>query len=137
MARTDSTSKRRSLILAGGGIKVAFQAGVMQVWLDEAGLQFDHADGASGGVFNLAMMCQGMSGTNIADNWRNLDPRAGISFNPAELAKLGYAESLFTLDAYRSHVFPRWGLDWNKIRASSLDATFNVFNFSRKELQVI
>ncbi len=39
---------RRSLILAGGGYKVAFQAGVLQVWLDEAGLEFDHADGASG-----------------------------------------------------------------------------------------
>jgi len=34
--------------MAGGGIKVAFQAGVLQVWLDEAGLRFDHADGASG-----------------------------------------------------------------------------------------
>ncbi len=137
MNQTDSTAKRRSLILAGGGIKVAFQAGVMQVWLDEAGLHFDHVDGASGGVFNLAMMCQGMNGTQIADNWRKLDPRAGISFNPADLARLAYAESLFTLDAYRHRVFPQWGLDWNKIRASSLNATFNVFNFSRKELQVI
>ena len=137
MSPTDSTAKKRSLILAGGGIKVAFQAGVMQVWLDEAALRFDHADGASGGVFNLAMMCQGMSGTQIADNWRKLDPLAGISFNPAEFSKLAYAESLFTLDAYRSHVFPQWGLDWNKIRASRLDATFNVFNFSRKELQVL
>jgi predicted acylesterase/phospholipase RssA len=34
-----SESKKRSLILAGGGIKVAFQAGVLQVWLDEAGLR--------------------------------------------------------------------------------------------------
>jgi predicted acylesterase/phospholipase RssA len=128
---------KRSLILAGGGIKVAFQAGVLQVWLDEAGLTFDHVDGASGGTFNLAMMCQGMPGAKIADNWRNLNPRAGISFNAAEFAKLIYAESLFTLDAYRSHVFPEWGLDWNKIRGSSLNATFNVFNFSRKQLEVI
>ena len=128
---------KRSLILAGGGIKVAFQAGVLQVWLDEAGLKFDHVDGASGGTFNLAMMCQGMNGSRIADNWRNLNPRAGISFNAAAFPKLIYAESLFTLDAYRSHVFPEWGLDWNKIRASTLNATFNVFNFSRKELQII
>ena len=41
----DNHRKKRSLILAGGGIKVAFQAGVLQVWLDEAGLTFDHADG--------------------------------------------------------------------------------------------
>jgi predicted acylesterase/phospholipase RssA len=128
---------KRSLILAGGGIKVAFQAGVLQVWLDEAGLKFDHVDGASGGTFNLVMMCQGMTGKQIADNWRNLDPRAGISLNAAEFPKLIYAESLFTLDAYRQNVFPRWGLDWNKIRNSALNATFNVFNFSQKQIEVI
>lgn len=76
--------KRRSLILAGGGLKVAFQAGVLQVWLDEAGLTFDHVDGASGGSFNLAMYCQGMSGTQIADNWRALSPLLGISPNLKE-----------------------------------------------------
>ena len=54
---TAAPAKRRSLILAGGGLKVALQAGVLQVWLDEAGLEFDHVDGASGGVFNLAMLC--------------------------------------------------------------------------------
>jgi predicted patatin/cPLA2 family phospholipase len=128
---------RRSLILAGGGIKVAFQAGVLQVWLDEAGLTFDHVDAASGGVFNLAMMCQGMTGLTIADNWRKTDPKDGISFNAAELLKLAYAESLFTLDAYRENVFGGWGLDWDTIRASRLEATFNVFNFSTKEVEVL
>jgi len=130
-------TKKRSLILAGGGVKVAFQAGVMQVWLDEAGLQFDHVDAASGGVFNLAMMCQGMSGTEIADAWRRTDPKDGISVNATELMKLLYSESMFTLDAYRKNVFPNWGLDWKKIQASKLDATFNVFNFSEKELVVL
>jgi predicted patatin/cPLA2 family phospholipase len=129
--------KKRSLILAGGGIKVSFQAGVLQVWLDEAGLTFDHVDAASGGVFNLAMMCQGMSGLEIANNWRHLNPRDGISFNAAEFLKLLYAESLFTLDNFRKHVFTGWGLDWEKIRASTLKGTFNVFNFSRKELQIM
>ncbi len=128
---------KRSLILAGGGIKVAFQAGVLQVWLDEAGLKFDHIDAASGGVFNLAMMCQGMTGTEIADNWRSIDPGSAISFNLSELPKLAYAESLFTLDAFRRNIFPGWGLDWEKIRLSPLDATFNVTNFSKKELEVI
>ena len=69
---------RRSLIMAGGGMKVAFQAGVLQVWLDEAGIEFDHADGASGGVFNLAMWCQHMSGTEIADAWRRMRPLRGV-----------------------------------------------------------
>ena len=136
-ANANGDGKKRSLILAGGGVKVSFQAGVLQVWLDEAGLKFDHVDAASGGVFNLAMMCQGMSGLEIADNWRKTNPRAGISFNGSELPKLLYAESLFTLDNYRRHVFTGWGLDWEQIRASELNATFNVVNFSRKEIQVV
>ncbi len=130
--------KKRALILAGGGLKVAFQAGVLQVWLDEAGLAFDHVDGASGGVFNLAMLCQGMSGTQIAENWRDLRPASGISLAWRSLAKLPFAaRSLFTLDRYRKNVFPSWGLDWEKIRASDLDATFNVYNFSEHRLEVL
>ena len=130
-------NKKRALMLAGGGIKVAFQAGALQVWLDEAGLTFDHVDGASGGVFNLIMMCQGMTGLEIANNWRKLNPRAGISFNPAAFVNLLYAESLFTLDNYRKHVFTDWGLDWDKIRATPLNHSFNVFNFSDKTLDII
>jgi hypothetical protein len=34
MSESDNHPKKRSLILAGGGVKVAFQAGVLQVWLD-------------------------------------------------------------------------------------------------------
>ena len=137
MSEGDNQPKKRSLILAGGGIKVAFQAGVLQVWLDEAGLTFDHADGASGGTFNLAMYCQGMSGARIAENWRNLSPHLGVDFNLPEYGKLFYAESLFTLDRYREKVFPGWGLDWDRIRASDQDATFNVYNFSKHELEVL
>jgi predicted acylesterase/phospholipase RssA len=137
MSEGAEARKKRSLILAGGGIKVAFQAGVLQVWLDEAGLTFEHADGVSGGALNLAMYCQGMSGAQIADNWRNLSPHLGVEFNLEEYAKLLYAESLFTLDRYRKNVFPGWGLDWDRIRASEQEATFNVYNFSKHELEVI
>jgi predicted patatin/cPLA2 family phospholipase len=49
---------RRSLILAGGGLKIAYQAGVLQVWLDEAGIEFDSADGTSAACFTLAMWTQ-------------------------------------------------------------------------------
>jgi predicted acylesterase/phospholipase RssA len=79
---------KRSLMLAGGGLKIAFQAGVLQVWLDEAGLEFDHADAVSAACFNLAMWAQGMSGTRIADNWRKLDPVAGVDVNWPQLARL-------------------------------------------------
>jgi predicted patatin/cPLA2 family phospholipase len=124
---------KRSLILAGGGMKVAFQAGVLQVWLDEAGLVFDHADGASGGTFNLAMYCQGRSGTEIADAWRRTRPIDGVSFDPARLVR---GEGLATLDHYRSTVFPSWGLDWAAIRASEREATFNACNVDRYAIEV-
>lgn len=137
MNNTDGARKKRSLILAGGGIKVAFQAGVLQVWLDEARLSFDHVDGASGGVFNLAMYCQGMSGTQIADNWRNLPPIIYADLNIEEYPKLFYGASILKLDRFRSHVFPRWGIDWDIIRASKREATFNVYNFTRHELEVL
>jgi len=128
---------KRSLMLAGGGIKIAFQAGVLQVWLDEAGIEFDHGDAVSAACFNLAMWTQGMSGRQIADNWRNLDPIAGVDVNWSQLARLIYAESLFELDAYRQKVFPAWGLDWEKIRGSRREATFNVYNFSKHELRPV
>lgn len=107
------------------------------MWLDEAGLEFDHVDGASGGTFNLAMLCQGMSGIEIADNWRRTVPTAGVSLNLRQLARLAYAESLFTLDGYRKNVFPAWGLDWDRIRASTVPATFNVYNFTHHRLEVL
>jgi predicted patatin/cPLA2 family phospholipase len=128
---------KRSLMLAGGGLKIVFQAGVLQVWLDEAGLEFDHADGVSAACFNLAMWTQGMSGRQIADNWRHLDPIVGVDVNFAELAKGLHAESLFKLDAYRQKVFPAWGLDWAKIRGSGREATFNIYNFSKHELRPV
>jgi predicted patatin/cPLA2 family phospholipase len=132
-----SSTPKRALILAGGGIKVAFQAGVLQVWLDEAGLNFDLADGASGGCLNLAMWSQGMSGLQMADNWRNIDPVASIDVNWTQYLRLFHAASLFELEKYRKVVFPAWGLDWARIHASSRDATFNVYNFSRHELAVV
>ena len=128
---------KRSLMLAGGGVKIAFQAGVLQVWLDEAGLEFDHADGVSAACFNVAMWAQGMSGRRIADNWRDLKPLSGLDVNWWQLARLIYAESLFELDAYRRKVFPAWGLDFEKIRQSTREATFNVYNFSKHELRPV
>src|SRR5579875_2075696 len=110
MNQTNSQGHRRSLILAGGGIKIAFQAGVLQVWLDEAGLEFDRADAVSAACFNLAMWVQGMSGTQIADNWRNTDPFSEVDVNAAQLARLLYAASIFDLNAFRRKVFPSWKL---------------------------
>ncbi len=129
---------RRALVLAGGGLKVAFQAGVLQVWLDEARdggerLEFIHADGASGGVFNLAMWCQGMSGHRIAESWRRTSPvRDGLSVSWRGWLR---AESILTMRKFRARVLhDTWELDWQRIRASSRSATFNVFDVSGQRL---
>ena len=128
---------KRSLMLAGGGVKVAFQAGVLQVWLDEAGLEFDRGDAVSAACFNLAMWAQGMSGTEIADNWRNTEPFSEVHVNAPQLARLLYAASILDLEAFRLKIFPAWRLDWSKLRSSPREATFNVYNFSKHELRAI
>src|ERR1700730_681128 len=128
---------KRSLMLAGGGVKIAFQAGVLQVWLDEAGLEFKRADAVSAACFNLAMWVQGMSGTEIADNWRNTMPLSEVDVNSHQLARLLYAVSILDLDEFRRKIFPAWKLDWPRIRSSSREATFNVYNFSKHELRPI
>jgi predicted acylesterase/phospholipase RssA len=127
---------KRSLILAGGGLKVGFQAGVLQVWLDEAGLTFDHADGASGGCLNLAMYCQGYSGTKIADQWRNYDPWLQADVNLEGPGQFAHMLSYFTLDNFRARVLPKWGIDWNAIRTGRF-GTFNLLNFSKKRHEVV
>ncbi|HZS78682.1 MAG TPA: patatin-like phospholipase family protein [Ktedonobacteraceae bacterium] len=137
MSDQNGSRKRRSLMLAGGGMKVAFQAGVMQVWLDEANIPFDHADGVSGGTFNLAMYCQGMSGSQIADNWRNIPVSLFDDFNWEQYGKLFFADSILTFERFRRQIFPGWGLDWDRIRASQVEASFNVYNFSKQMLQVL
>jgi len=48
-----------------------------------------------------------------------------------------HAESLFTLKALRTKFFPEWGLDWDKIRSSHREATFNVYNFSKHSLRAV
>jgi predicted patatin/cPLA2 family phospholipase len=118
-------------MLAGGGLKIAYQAGVLQVWLDEARIEFDHADAVSAATFNLAMWCQGMTGTRIADNWRNFRPLRAIAPNPR------VHESLLTFRRVRRDVFPAWGLDWTRIRNSSRRASFNVYNFTEQRLEVL
>jgi predicted acylesterase/phospholipase RssA len=117
---------KRGLILAGGGLKVAFQAGVLQVLLDEAGFDFHHADGSSGGVFNLAMWCSGKSGTEIADAWRQTNPLDFFALNPRPWIALS------SLDRFKRKVLPTWGINWDDPKRKN--ATFNVYNFSRHEL---
>src|SRR4051812_6068570 len=72
---------KRSLILAGGGMRVAWQAGVLLA-LEEAGFKFAHFDGTSGGIINLAMLLSGLSPKEMCERWRTLPVKDFISMFP-------------------------------------------------------
>lgn len=123
----------RSLVLAGGGMRVAWQTGVVRA-LDEAGLAFDHVDGTSGGILTAAMMLSGQRPDGMGTAWSSLDVGAFASplplreylRGPWALPALGDADGL--LDT----VFPHLGVDVDAIRASTVDGTFNVCDFATK-----
>ncbi len=129
---------QRSLILAGGGMRVAYQAGVIRALL-EAGLTFAHADGTSGGTINLAMLLSGLSPIEMCDRWRTLRVRDFVSFMPLEdylkawdMPALGDAKGIIR------DVFPHLGIDVSKINgARGMKGTFNVCNYTRKTCEVI
>ena len=127
--------KRRALILAGGGMKVGYQAGALQVLLDEAGLEFDHADGTSGGCLNLAMVQSGLSGTRIANNWRATGPFELTSLQaPWRYLAPWKLPSMLTYDRLNRQL-PAWGVDFDAIRASPIEGTYNVYNFTAKRFE--
>ncbi len=125
--------KRRSLVLAGGGIRVAYQAGVLLA-LEQAGLSFSHGDGTSGGTINLAMLFSGLSPPEMCERWRSLKVRDFVSFvpfhkylNAADMMAMGDADGIV------EKVFPHLGIDVAKINAATgMEGTFNVCNFDRK-----
>jgi predicted acylesterase/phospholipase RssA len=129
---------RRALVLAGGGMRVAYQARVLRA-LDEAGLRFAHADGTSGGTINLAMLFSGLTPVEMCDRWRTLDVHAFASLMPIEqylrawdMMGMGDAEGMI------HKVFPHLGIDLGKIRAATgMAGTFNVCNFNRKTNEAI
>jgi len=128
---------RRALVMAGGGLKVAYQAGVLQVWLDEAGVEFDLATASSGGTLNLAMWTQGRSGREIADAWRAYRPLSAATTRWRAPWRGPFSPALLTQEGLRRAVLPAFGLDWHAIRTSSREAAFDVFDFTAQEPRVV
>jgi NTE family protein len=134
LAAAEDDRPRRSLLLAGGGIRVAYQAGVLLA-LEEAGLRFHHADGTSGGTFNLAMLLSGVAPAEACARWRALDVRAFASLWPPRRLLAGPPyPALGSSDGIRRRVYPALGVDVERIRAArGFDGTFNVCDFAAKE----
>lgn len=137
-ARPGETGPRRSLILAGGGMRVAWQAGVLLA-LEQAGLTFAHADGTSGGIINLAMLFSGLTPAEMCARWRSLAVRHFAS--PVKLEEYLRAWDMTAMgdaDGMVQKVFPHLGIDVAKIRAATgIAGTFNVCNYSRKTNEAI
>lgn len=124
---------KRSLVLAGGGMRVAWQAGVLKA-LEEEGLEFDHVDATSGGILNAAALLSGVRADELIRRWRTV--RARDFAAPLPLAD--YLRGPWNLPALSSpagittRVFPALGIDVSRIRSSPLAGSFNVADFTRK-----
>ncbi len=128
----------RALILAGGGMRVAYQAGVLRA-VEEAGITFHHFDGTSGGIINLGMLFSGVAPEEMCRRWRSLNVRKFVSLPPARrflratrMAAVGDARGIV------QQVFPHLGIDPSRINAAAGGtATFNVCNFTDKTIEAI
>jgi predicted patatin/cPLA2 family phospholipase len=129
---------KRSLVLAGGGMRLAYQAGVLKA-LEEKNLCFHHADGTSGGIFNLALLLSGLTTDQICHNWRTVRIKDFVSYlpfqkylNPFKLAAFGDADGIL------QKVFPHLGVNINRINAEQeMAGTFNVCNYSFKTNEAV
>lgn len=61
---TTNTQKKIGLVVEGGGMKCAYNAGILDAFLDE-GITFDYCIGVSGGSGNLASYLAGQRGRNL------------------------------------------------------------------------
>lgn len=124
---------RRALVLAGGGMRVAWQAGVVLA-LDEAGVRFGHLDGTSGGIMNTAALMSGVEPGDLCERWETL--KVSKFASPLPLLRYLRAPNLLAwgdADGVVGHVFPHLGIDIEAVNSRvEPTATFNVCNFDDK-----
>ncbi|WP_174874904.1 patatin-like phospholipase family protein [Vogesella oryzae] len=124
---------RRALVLAGGGMRVAYQAGAVKALFDD-GLRFSHADGASGGTLNLAALLSGVSPDALCDRWRALPVADFAALRPTpEYLHMANMPALGSAQGMVQKIYPALGVDLDRIRtATGIDASFNVCRFDDK-----
>jgi len=122
---------RRSLVLTGGGRRVAYQAGALQAF-EEAGVTFDHADATSAGTVNLAMLFSGLGPAQMCARWRSLgEPRSSSLLPPLESWSSRRSPALAA--PQRQHLLAELGVDVALINAATgMEGTFNIGNFRSK-----
>ncbi|SHN30325.1 Predicted acylesterase/phospholipase RssA, contains patatin domain [Cyclobacterium lianum] len=135
--KDSEAGNRAALVLAGGGMRVAYQAGILKA-MEEEGLRFAHVDGTSGGIFNAAMLASGHGTVHMMDVWKSLPVKYFASlanlkeyFTPWKLKGLGDADSI------RRKVLPHFGVNVNTMHQLDLPVTFSLCNFTNKTVQAI
>lgn len=133
IAAERGSAPRRALVLAGGGMRVAYQAGAVKALFD-AGLRFDHADGASGGTINLAALMSGVAPDALCERWRALAVRDFAALRPrTEYLHAARMPALGSASGLAGKVYPALGIDIDRIRAATgIEASFNVCRFDDK-----
>jgi hypothetical protein len=131
-------ANRRALILPGGGMRVAYQAGVVKA-LHDHGLRYSFADGTSGGTMNLAALLGGATPDRLCARWRTLEPTAFVSLRPfSAYANFPNTGALGDFDSIEAKVFPHLGIDAARVRrARGVTATFNICDFDDKVARAI
>lgn len=129
---------RRALVLAGGGMRVAYQAGAVKA-LHDAGLRFDHADGASGGTMNLAALLSGVAPDELCARWRALRVTDFAALRPpADYLRPGRLAALGSTRGLADKVYPALGIALPRLRAAEgIAASFNVCRFDDKTVQAL
>ncbi|MFJ4262958.1 patatin-like phospholipase family protein [Paenarthrobacter nicotinovorans] len=134
---------KRSLVLAGGGMRVAWQAGVVKA-LAEEGLDFQHIDGTSGGILTAGMMLSGVSADDICRRWSAVDVKDFSSALPfGDYVKGPWAlPALGDADGILDKIFPALGINAGTIRdraagPDAVEGSFNVVEFTSKQCHAI
>ena len=129
---------KRSLVLAGGGMRVAWQAGVVRA-LGEEGLHFDHVDGTSGDILTAGMLLSGVSPEDMCRNWSGVSVKDfGSALPPGDYVRGPWSlPALGDADGLLGKVFPALGIDDGEIRRraalpGAVEGTFNVVEFTGK-----
>lgn len=133
----NETDAKKSLILAGGGIRVAYQVGVLKA-LEEEEMEFNHVDGTSGGLFNAAMLASGQQVDDLRSNWIQLNLTHFVSAVPLKDYLTPWKlKGMGDTDAIRTKVLPHFKVRIDEIRKKALPITFSLCNFSKKTVQAI
>ena len=134
---------KRSLVLAGGGMRVAWQAGVVRA-LAEEGLHFDHVDGTSGGILTAGMLLSGVSPEDMCRNWSGVNVKDfGSALPPGDYLKGPWSlPAIGDADGLLGKVFPALGINDGEIRRraalpGAVEGTFNVAEFTAKRCHAI